>query len=327
MTNIRYSIELENKIFPTAYELMKWIKTRVTFKADDPESAADMIADIFHDLGLQGVIMETRSQDPDLDWDGEALPPPENNAVIGFFPDDSRFDQSLEELEKRLSRLLPGVILEYGIHSSGIDEQDWAESWKDHFHPVRISDRLIVKPTWRRYAGRKNEIIIELDPGMAFGTGTHPTTALCLRLVERHIRPGFRVLDIGTGSGILMVAAAKLGASQLCGTDCDPVAITVARQNLGLNSVKESIFSLNTGDLAESVTGTWDLVTANILTSTIVPMIPNIPGLLADKGTFIASGILAQSREEIETALEKSGLRVLELLREDDWIAVASIKD
>ncbi|MCF8110382.1 MAG: 50S ribosomal protein L11 methyltransferase [Desulfobacteraceae bacterium] len=305
---------------------MKWIRTRITFEAEDPGVAADIIADMFCDLGLQGVIVETGSRDPDLDWAGEAVAAPEKNAVIGFFPDDDRLGQNRLELEKRLSRLRPGLLLEYKIHSSGIEEQDWAESWKQHFHPVRITDRLTVKPTWREYAGGKDEIIIELDPGMAFGTGTHPTTALCLRLMQRHMKPGFRVLDIGTGSGILMVAAAKLGAAEVCGTDCDPVAINVAEQNLRLNSVKESFFSLNTGNLAESVTGTWNLVTANILTSTIVPMIPDIPRLLEGEGIFIASGILASSRKEIKAAIRESGLEILEILREEDWIGVVSIK-
>ncbi|MFW6053112.1 MAG: 50S ribosomal protein L11 methyltransferase [Desulfosalsimonas sp.] len=305
---------------------MKWIRTRVTFEAEDPGSAAGIIADIFHDLGLQGVIVETKLEDPDLDWAGDAAATPGENAVIGFFPDDERLGQNRRELEKRLSRLQPALLLKYWIRSSGIEEQDWAESWKKHFHPVRITDRLIVKPTWRQYSGGKDEIIIELDPGMAFGTGTHPTTALCLRLLERHMRPGFRVLDIGTGSGILLVAAAKLDAAEVCGTDCDPVAINVAEQNLRLNSAKESVFSLNTGNLAESVTGTWNLVAANILTSTIVPMIPQIPGLLANQGIFIASGILASSREDIKNTLEQSGLKILEILREDDWIGVVSIK-
>ncbi|MFP3998774.1 MAG: 50S ribosomal protein L11 methyltransferase [Desulfobacterales bacterium] len=305
---------------------MKWIKTRVVFQARDPESAADMIADIFHDLGLQGVIVETRRQDPELDWAGDALPGPEQNAVIGFFPDNSMHEQNRAELEKRLAWMESCWNFNFRIHSSGIDEQDWAESWKAHFHTVRISDRLIVKPTWRQYTGNDNEIIIKLDPGMAFGTGTHPTTALCLRLLERHMRPGFKVLDIGTGSGILLVAAAKLGASKLYGTDCDPVAVSIAKQNLELNKVETGIYKLKTADLAGSVTGTWDIITANILTSTIVPMIPEIARLLADKGVFIASGILGQSSNTVTTELKNSGLKILEILPEDDWIGIASIK-
>lgn len=306
---------------------MKWIEIRVIFEAQDPESAADMIAGIFHDLGLQGVIVETGQQDPDLDWAGDAPPAPKQNAVIGFFPDDSRLEQNRAELEKWLTRLQSGGDFDYRIHSGAIDEQDWSESWKAHFHPVKISGRITVKPTWRQYSGEDDEIIIELDPGMAFGTGTHPTTALCLRLLERHMRPGFKVLDIGTGSGILLVAAAKLGASELYGTDCDPVAISIAKQNLELNKVGNNLFELKTGNLAEPVKGTWDLITANILTSTIVPMIPEIPGLLADEGIFIVSGILAQSRGTVKTALEESGFGVLEVLQEDEWIGIASIKN
>lgn len=305
---------------------MKWIRTRVVLEAGDPETAADMIADIFHDLGLPGVILETAEQDPGLDWACDALPAPEQNAVTGFLPADSRLEENRAKLEKRLAGLESGLGIRCRIHSSDIDEQDWAESWKDHFHTVKISKNIVVKPTWRKYTRRGDEIVIELDPGMAFGTGTHPTTALCIRLVERHMQPGFRVLDIGTGSGILLIAASKLGAETLCGIDCDPVAVGVAEQNLRLNSVEKNRFNLKTGNLLEAVTETWDMAAANILTATIIPMIPQIPGLLSEGGIFIASGILAENRDRVEAAIREHGLEILEVLQEEDWIGLAAEK-
>ncbi|MCF8025357.1 MAG: 50S ribosomal protein L11 methyltransferase [Desulfobacteraceae bacterium] len=305
---------------------MKWIKTRVMFEAEDQESAAEMIADIFHDLGLQGVIMESPEQNPALDWAGDALPAPEQNAVIGFFADDGRLKKNRAELEKRLSDLQSKGGIQYRIHSSGIDEQDWAESWKIHFHPVKISERIVVKPTWRQYDRQGEQIVIELDPGMAFGTGTHPTTAMCLRLMEQYMMQGLRVLDIGTGSGILLIAAEKLGASALCGIDSDPVAVSVAEQNLRLNGIKENLFKLKTGNLVESVSESFDMAIANILTTTIVPMIPEIPRVLATGGIFIASGILAENKMTVTSALHESKFKVLEIMEEDGWIGIAAKK-
>ncbi|MFW6334749.1 MAG: 50S ribosomal protein L11 methyltransferase [Desulfosalsimonas sp.] len=305
---------------------MKWIKTRVAFSAADPETAADLIADIFLALGVKGVIMESPDDSPGIDWAGQGPLPPDHHAVTGFFPEDGRLETSLEELEKRLSYLESKIGVSWRISADGIEEQNWAESWKDHFHPVKISEKIVVKPTWRQYRPEGGEIIVELDPGMAFGTGTHPSTALCLRLMERFMRPGFRVLDIGTGSGILLTAAAKLGAAALFGTDCDPVAVEVARQNLLLNGVSENIFRLETCNLADAFSGKADLAAANIMTETIVPMIPQIPGFLGPGGIFIASGILAESSQTVSQALEKSGLGVIEILTEGEWAGLAAGK-
>lgn len=305
---------------------MKWIRARVVFDAEDPESAAALIAEIFHDLGTQGVIMETAETDPKLDWAEDALPAPAQNAVTGFFPDDRRLEDNRRLLAQGLARLRAAGGICCRLRYSDIDEQDWAESWKTHFHPVRVSEKLVIKPTWRQYRRLADEIVIELDPGMAFGTGTHPTTVLCLRLIERYVRPGMRVLDIGTGSGILLIAAAKLGADRLAGIDCDPVAVGIARQNLLLNAIPGSRFRVETGDLVASVAGPFDLAAANILTRTIVAMIPDIVPLLADQGFFICSGITVSGRDTVLDKLAACGFEVLEVLTQEDWTAIAAKK-
>mgnify|MGYP006294111671 CR=1 FL=1 len=305
---------------------MKWIRTRVTYEAQDPETAAAMIADIFYDLGLEGVIMEgpDSEADPHLDWAQDAPPGPDQHAVIGFFRYDKRLGQNRQELEQKLAALYAGNGAWYRVSYSDVDEQDWAESWKAHFHPVKISEKIVVKPTWRQYTPQNREMVIELDPGMAFGTGTHPTTALCLRLVERYVRPGIGFLDIGTGSGILLIAAAKLGAARLLGTDCDPVAVSIAEQNLRLNQIRPERFSLASGNLVEPVSEKFDLAAANILTNTIVPMIPEIPRLLEKEGIFIASGITAENTETVTDALAEHGFDILEVLIADEWAAIAA---
>ncbi|MFP4158319.1 MAG: 50S ribosomal protein L11 methyltransferase [Desulfobacterales bacterium] len=305
---------------------MKWIKASVIFEAGDPETASFLIADIFYDLGLTGVITENPVEYPELDWADDALPAPENHSVTGFLPEDGRLDESTRKLEQGLAELGSTLMAWYRVEYSEVEEQDWAESWKAHFHPVKISEGIVIKPTWRDYFPQNHETVIELDPGMAFGTGTHPTTAMCLRLIERFMKPGFRVLDIGTGSGILMVAAARLGAGMLLGVDNDPVAVGVAEENLLVNGVEKEKFKLNTGNLVDAVTGTWDLAAANILTATIVPMIPQIPSVLAPGAVFIASGILGINKDSVSEALEKSGFEILEILSEDEWIGIAARK-
>ncbi|MFW6283865.1 MAG: 50S ribosomal protein L11 methyltransferase [Desulfosalsimonas sp.] len=303
---------------------MKWIQTRVNFESSDPESAAAMITDIFCGLGLQGVIVESPDADPELDWADDALPRPGRNAVIGFFRADAQLEENRRQLEDALARLPASVANACSTRYSDVDEQDWAESWKAHFHPVRISQRLVVKPSWRDFQAGGQDIIIELDPGMAFGTGTHPTTALCMRLIERHLPPGARVLDVGTGSGILLVAAAKLGAAQLTGIDCDPVAVDVAEQNLLANRVCEDCFCLRTGDLVADMQGGFDLVVANILTQTILPMIPDIPVLLSGEKIFITSGIIEENQDMIIGGLQQQGFIILEVLSENGWVGIAA---
>jgi ribosomal protein L11 methyltransferase len=303
---------------------MKWIKTKVAFNSGDPESAAALLTDIFCDLGLQGVIVEGPDNTPGLDWAEDALPQPEKNAVIGFFRADQHLENNRRLLKEKLSALPKAIAGDFQITYSDIDEQDWAESWKAHFHPVRISKRLVVKPSWRDFAAGHGDIIIEIDPGMAFGTGTHPTTSLCMQLIERHLRPGACMLDVGTGSGILLVTAAKLGAAMLRGIDCDPVAVDVAEQNLLANNISPACFCLGTGDLVSGVDQKFDIITANILTQTIVPMIPQIPGLLTGDKIFITSGIVDRSKNKVVEELEKQGFEIMEDLSEGEWVAIAS---
>ena len=209
---------------------MKWIAAKIIFDYENTQLATDLISDVFYGLGLKGVQIEDPELAPEETWGEGACIGPLQHAVIGFFPDTPQTADKLNELEKKIRSLEKtlGICCRKAFRQ--MDEEDWAESWKAFFWPQRITSRITVKPTWRDYNAESDEIVLEIDPGMAFGTGTHPTTALCITLIERHLSKGSTFLDIGTGSGILMVAAARLGAARLVGIDNDEIVLGIAKK-------------------------------------------------------------------------------------------------
>ena len=221
---------------------MKWIEVKVVFNWPGKDQAAgdlaaDLISDIFYDFGLQGVVVDDPALDPKEEWAEDAIGRAADNAITAYLPEDGQLDARCRTLEKKLSLLKSDSGLIARISYKKRDDEDWANAWKAYFWPHRIGRRLVVKPTWREYKTEGNDLVIELDPGMAFGTGTHPTTALCATMIEKYLKKGDRFLDVGTGSGILMIAAAMLGADWVCGIDKDETAVTVAEANLKQNSI------------------------------------------------------------------------------------------
>lgn len=301
---------------------MHWIEAKVFFDAPVPGLAAERIAQIFLDMGLPGVAIEDPDEPAPEPWAESPALRPRRHAVSGYFADDGGYRRRALALEKALDGLglQEGIVCQ--VTYNRLDDQDWAESWKAHFHPVQISDKMTVKPTWRSYQAQPGELIIEIDPGMAFGTGTHPTTHLCLNLLETFVKNGQRVLDVGTGSGILMVAAAKLGAGAVFGVDRDPAAVAVARDNLRLNQVPAA--TLAAGSLVEAVKGHFDLVVANILTEVIVLLLDDLARVLAPGGCFICSGMISRNTHRVEEGLKRLGLTVLDRREKDQWVALAA---
>ena len=302
---------------------MNYIEARVTFDHPDPESAGDLIAGVFFDFELQGVVVEDPGLEPEEEWAEDALARPAAHAVIGYLPDDGRLDRRRLKLEEEVGRLGNHVGLVYRVSYREVDEQNWAESWKAFFWPQKISDRIVVKPSWRDYRAEPGDLVIELDPGMAFGTGTHPTTALCMQLIESHLKHGDSFLDIGTGSGILMLAAAKLGAGRLCGGDRDATAVGIAAENLQRNGIDRRRVCLVQGLLAESFKGRFDVIAANILTHIIIDLLDDIPRLLKSDGVFICSGIIDPNRELVAGKMRDMGFDLVEIRQKEGWVAFA----
>ncbi len=302
---------------------MKWIEAKVVYEGDSPQSAVELIADTFDEFGLQGLCIEDPSEEPAEGWGEDALPRPTHYAVIGYFAMNELFESRRLQLEASLKHLADREHIATRVQYRQVDEEDWAETWKEFFWPERITDRIVVKPTWREFDPAPGDILLEIDPGMAFGTGTHPTTAMCIRLIEHYLQPGDDFLDVGTGSGILMIAAAKLGAKSGLGIDRDETAVAIAADNLTLNHIHPPHFSVMTGDLIGNVSRRYHLVAANILSEVILTLLESIPFALSEGGILICSGIAEERGATVATKMEKHGFRILEQQRREGWTAIA----
>jgi ribosomal protein L11 methyltransferase len=182
----------------------------------------------------------------------------------------------------------------------------------------------VVKPTWREYTPESDEIVIELDPGMAFGTGTHPTTSLCATLIEKYLKKGDHFLDVGTGSGILMITAARLGADRVCGIDKDETAVKIAAANLKLNSIQPRKFQVTAANLVDETRDTYDMIAANIFTHIILNLLTDIKRVLNPGGMFICSGIIDKNTDQVTAALRDIGFETVEIAAEEGWVAITS---
>jgi ribosomal protein L11 methyltransferase len=206
-----------------------------------------------------------------------------------------------------------------------VHEEDWANAWKDYYHVTHIGQRLVIRPSWREYAPKHDEVVLELDPGMAFGTGLHPTTHMCLEQVERRVLPGMRVLDVGTGSGILALAAAKLGAASVYCIDNSSVAVESALANSEVNDLSKLV-KVVLGVLddmeASRLAGQYDLVLANIIARVIGSIATNLAQVLASGGILITSGIIEDRRHEAEEPLLDTGLKLVDQVTIDDWVTL-----
>jgi len=307
---------------------VKWIEARVVYERAQRQPAADLISDVFYDLGVPGVVLEDPEVEPvsgwaEADWWDNAPTMPTEHAVVGYFPQDSRPDEKCRILRSKLGRLAIELGIATDVRLREIDETDWSETWKDHFGPLRITDRITVKPTWHPYTGRTGETVIEIDPGMAFGTGTHPTTSLCIQMIEKYLVAGMAFLDIGTGSGILLITAAKLGAATGLGVDLDEDAIAVSRRNLEVNSVDPKAFAVRAGSYAQGIDMRFGLVVANLLPNAVLTLLDSVGDVLSDAGVFVCLGLLEMHRDPVLEEMARKELAVLDIRSREGWLAIA----
>lgn len=299
--------------------------------------AVEAVSNIFHEAGASGVVIEDSSEivknrENQFGEIYELNPddyPAEGVIVKAYLPASSFLVETIEEIKLAITNL-KNFNINIGkniLTTCEVNEEDWATSWKQYYHPVKVSERFTIVPTWEDYEPKNSdEIIIELDPGMAFGTGTHPTTVMCLQALEKLVKPGDIVIDVGTGSGVLSIGAALLGAGKVIALDLDPIAVKAATENVKLNDV-DKIVEVHEGNLLDKVeTREADIVVANILAEVIVTFTDDAYAVLKPGGTFITSGIIRAKKEEVKSALEKSGFAVEEVLMLEDWVSIIAKK-
>ena len=243
--------------------------------------------------------------------------------ITAYYPEDTELTERLQKIEaelaaveKRIGKFRFGPAL-----FRHVTEEDWSDEWKQYFHVTRVGKHIVIKPSWEDYASEPEDVVLELDPGMAFGTGTHPTTVLVLEALEKMIRPDTTVFDVGTGSGILAMTAAKLGAKNVKAVDIDGVAVRTAKENIEKAGMQDRI-EVRQGDLLHGTEGKADVIVANILADIVIMLLPDIPGKLKEDGLFFASGIIEDYQQDVTEAAEKAGLRVKETTRIKDWVGL-----
>ncbi|HZG57389.1 50S ribosomal protein L11 methyltransferase [Paenibacillus sp.] len=307
------------------------------------EEATEAIADWLHAQGAGGVSIEEsgtleRKRDTSLgQWYEKPLNDiPEGDAVMqAYFSEDTDMER-IEAGVRELLQRLPSYGLNPGrgeLARSSIQEEAWSEAWKQYFKPTHVSERLVIKPTWEAYEAKPHETIIELDPGMAFGTGTHATTALCMRTLEGVVREGDQVIDVGTGSGILAVTAMRLGASHVLALDLDPVAVSSAKENAKLNRLEQDI-TVMLSDLLGALKSADDVgvkppvqvVVANILAEIIITFVDDVYEALAPGGAYVASGIITSKESDVVEALTRAGFEMESRAEENGWVALVARK-
>ena len=305
---------------------MQWAEVSV----DTSHEATELVSEILQELGAAGVVIE----DPALLneyirsglWDYTDLKESEETEVVrvkAYWALDEELEGKLQRLAARLDGMTAhGIDTGAGAVSwKAVADEDWAETWKEFFHTEKIGARTVIKPTWEEYEAKAGEIVVELDPGAAFGTGQHATTSLCIRALEDLVRPGMTVFDVGTGSGVLAIVAAKLGAKRVEAVDFDPVAVRVARENVRQNGA-EDVVRTERSDLLKSVAGKADLIIANIIADIIVRLFGEVKGSLAAGGTMLLSGIIEDRLADVVEAAGRHGFSVEKIEQEKGWAAV-----
>ena len=241
-------------------------------------------------------------------------------SVSVYIPSDRSYMDDLAFIRQRCAEL----DLHAEIELVGVNEEDWANSWKQNYKPVKIGERIVICPAWEKYVPAEGELVIRMDPGMAFGTGTHETTRLVIRLLEKYTKAGQRMLDVGTGTGILAICASRLGADTCRAYDIDPTAVRVARENIkdsGLTNV-----TCDQSDLLKQVSlegGEYDLVCANIVADIIIRMTPDVGKYMKEDAVLLASGIIAERCDDVIACFEQNGFKIVEVLTDNDWCGLA----
>ncbi|MBQ3018438.1 MAG: 50S ribosomal protein L11 methyltransferase [Clostridia bacterium] len=304
----------------------KWIQIKVTTGVENRDSLIAVMSMITNGLQIEDYSdLEDRILDGVY---GDLIDESVLNAdktivsVSAYVSADKPVIDHTAYIKDRLNSL--GV--EYNLELISLCEEDWADSWKQYYKPIKIGKRLVVVPMWEKYDAKNGEIIVKMDPGMAFGTGTHETTRLCATLLEDYVDNNSVMLDVGTGSGILAICASKLGAKECYAYDIDPVAVRVARENVRDNDVDN--IECEVSDLLKGVSPKkYDVITANIVADIIIRMLPDIGKFMHEKTVLVISGIIDERCEDVYASINKNGFKIIEEIHENGWCAISLMKN
>lgn len=303
---------------------MEWTDIQITV----PQRHADVAEAVATMVSNGGIYIEDYSDLEEQAWEiahvdlieQELLDKPRDVVTVHMYLAP---DENLAEVLPLFEERLNAAGIEYTLRTEGVEQEDWQNAWKKYYHAMDIGARLAIVPGWEEYDTER--ITITMDPGMAFGTGTHETTSLCLETLDALVKGGERVLDIGTGSGILAIAALKLGARAAEGVDIDPMCVRTAGENAARNGVQDK-FQVLVGDLSDKASGEYDIITANIVAAAILSLAQHVPSLMAPGARFIASGIIDTRKEEVLAGLRDAGLEPVQVLEKRGWVCVVCRK-
>lgn len=306
-----------------------WIEVRVITKSE----ALEPVSGIFYSLDCKGVAIEDpndilgREQGP-LTWDFADINVLEHKGKVAvvkaYFAEEDNIDDVLAYVSERLIELREmGIDVGEGkVEHEKMHEEDWANTWKQYYKPSKVGERIVVKPIWEEYEAKVGELVVNLDPGMAFGTGTHETTRMCIQALERYVKEDSTVFDVGCGSGILAIAAAKLGSKLAIGVDLDPVAVESSIENVKYNNL-ENIEILH-GNLVEVIDEKANIVVANILAEIICILADDVKRVLKDGGVFITSGIIHDRVDMVCEKLQSTGFEIVEKNKDGEWNCIVA---
>jgi len=309
---------------------MKWVEVQIKTTTE----AEEIVANIMYDLGVTGLAIEDPNdilafQQSEEDWDyidPELIKQDYEGVIIkAYFPEDENLSDKIQLVKDNIENI---PLRENGkalgsVTITEVYEEDWTEAWKKYYKPIKLGEKIVIKPTWEEYEKKEGEIVIEIDPGMAFGTGTHETTMLCIEALEKYVDENSFVYDVGCGSGILSIVSAKLGAKKVIGVDLDPLCVKISKENVSINKMENRVEILE-GNLLDKFVEKADIIVCNIIAEVIIDLIKHIKRYLKDNGVFIASGIIVEKKDKVKEELVKYGFKILEEKIANDWVLIVS---